>query len=89
MGLDLFRTHIISNKTVQLRTVDGLLQLIESERGGDVVDHSLLKSLLRMLSDLQIYQEAFEKKFLDATDRLYAAEGRQLMHERDVRKGAL
>lgn len=30
--------------------------LIESERQGDVVDRSLLKSLLRMLSDLQIYQ---------------------------------
>ncbi|XP_033637591.1 cullin-4A-like [Asterias rubens] len=84
MGLDLFRSHIISNKTVQMRTVEGLLQLIESERGGDVVDHSLLKSLLRMLSDLQIYEEAFEKKFLDATERLYAAEGKQLMHERDV-----
>ena len=54
MGLDLFRAHIISNRTVQTRTVDGLLRLIESERGGDVVDHSLLKSLLRMLSDLQV-----------------------------------
>lgn len=84
MGLDLFRAHIISNRTVQTRTVDGLLRLIESERGGDVVDHSLLKSLLRMLSDLQIYEDAFEKRFLDATDTLYAVEGRRLMHERDV-----
>jgi len=84
MGLDLFRVHIISNKTVQTRTVDGILLLIEKERNGEAVERQLLKSLLRMLSDLQIYQEAFESKFLQATDRLYAAEGQRLMQERDV-----
>ncbi|XP_071950198.1 cullin-4A-like [Antedon mediterranea] len=84
MGLDLFRVHIISNKLVETRTVDGLLLLIANERAADVVDHSLLKSLLRMLSDLQIYGNAFERKFLDATDRLYALEGQRLMEERDV-----
>jgi len=84
MGLELFRLHIISHPLVQSRTVDGLLQLIEKERHGDAVDRSLLKSLLRMLSDLQMYQEAFEMEFLRATDRLYAAEGQQLMHDRDV-----
>ena len=52
---------------VQTRTVDGILMLIEQERHGDMVDRSLLKSLLRMLSDLQIYKDAFEKKFLLAT----------------------
>lgn len=54
MGLDLFRTHIISHQIVQAKTVNGLLQLIERERGGEAVDRQLLKSLLRMLSDLQV-----------------------------------
>lgn len=81
MGLDLFRHHIAMNTLIQTRTVDGLLLLIERERGGDAVDISLLKSLLRMLSDLQIYQDAFEHKFLQATERLYAAEGQRLMRE--------
>ncbi|XP_075976707.1 cullin 4 isoform X1 [Anticarsia gemmatalis] len=81
MGLDLFRHHIAMNTLVQTRTVDGLLLLIERERGGDAVDISLLKSLLRMLSDLQIYQDAFEQKFLLATERLYQAEGQRLMRE--------
>lgn len=62
MGLELFRRHIILNPVVQNRTVDGLLMLIEQERQGDAVDRTLLKSLLRMLTDLQIYQEAFEAK---------------------------
>lgn len=84
MGLDLFRTHIVGHHIVQSRTVDGLLQLIDRERSGETVDRGRLKSLLRMLSDLQIYQEAFEKKFLEATDSLYRAEGQRLMEERDV-----
>lgn len=84
MGLDLFRVHIISNTIVQTRTVDGILLLIERERNNEQVDRQLLKSLLRMLSDLQIYSDAFETKFLQATDRLYAAEGQRLMQERDV-----
>ena len=54
MGLDLFRCHITSNSEVQTRSVDGILQLIERERGGEAIDRHLLKSLLRMLSDLQV-----------------------------------
>lgn len=55
MGLDLFRTHIVGHHIVQNRTVDGLLQLIDRERSGEAVDRSRLKSLLRMLSDLQVW----------------------------------
>lgn len=84
MGLDLFRSHIAMNSTVQKRTVDGLLMLIEKERNGDAVDRTLLKSLLRMLSDLQIYQDAFENNFLIATKNLYQAEGQKKMQELEV-----
>lgn len=82
--MDLFRSHIAMNTTVQKRTVEGLLMLIEKERTGDAVDRTLLKSLLRMLSDLQIYQDAFEEKFLLATKQLYQAEGQKKMQELDV-----
>ena len=54
MGLDLFRVHIITNKKVQARTVEGILLLIERERNSEAIDRHLLKSLLRMLSDLQV-----------------------------------
>lgn len=84
MGLDLFRNHIALNNLVQKRTVEGLLFLIEKERNGDTVDRTLLKSLLRMLSDLSIYQDAFEEKFLLATKQLYQAEGQKRMQELEV-----
>lgn len=54
MGLELFRNHIISDKMVQSKTIDGILLLIEQERNGEAVDRSLLRSLLSMLSDLQV-----------------------------------
>lgn len=56
MGLELFRNHIISDKMVQSKTIDGILLLIERERSGEAVDRSLLRSLLSMLSDLQVGQ---------------------------------
>ncbi|XP_063350603.1 cullin-4B [Pelmatolapia mariae] len=84
MGLELFRFYIISDLKVQSKTIDGILRLIERERNGEAIDRSLLRSLLSMLSDLQIYQESFEQRFLEETNRLYAAEGQRLMQEREV-----
>uniref|UniRef100_A2A432-2 Isoform 2 of Cullin-4B n=1 Tax=Mus musculus TaxID=10090 RepID=A2A432-2 len=84
MGLELFRAHIISDQKVQTKTIDGILLLIERERNGEAIDRSLLRSLLSMLSDLQIYQDSFEQQFLQETNRLYAAEGQKLMQEREV-----
>lgn len=83
-GLELFRTHIVSDTAVQKRTVDGILEQIELERNGETVDRSLIRSLLGMLSDLQVYKDSFEERFLIETNRLYAAEGQRLMQERDV-----
>ncbi|XP_077094217.1 cullin-4A [Siphateles boraxobius] len=83
-GLELFRTHIVSDSGVQSRTVEGILEQIERERGGETVDRSLLRSLLGMLSDLQVYKDSFEQRFLTETTRLYAAEGQRLMQDRDV-----
>uniref|UniRef100_A0A3B3C8M5 Cullin 4B n=1 Tax=Oryzias melastigma TaxID=30732 RepID=A0A3B3C8M5_ORYME len=84
MGLELFRFYIISDLKVQSKTINGILLLIERERNGEAIDRSLLRSLLSMLSDLQIYQDSFEQRFLEETNRLYAAEGQRLMQEREV-----
>uniref|UniRef100_A0A8C4Q0Q2 Cullin 4B n=1 Tax=Eptatretus burgeri TaxID=7764 RepID=A0A8C4Q0Q2_EPTBU len=84
MGLELFRLHVLGERQVRLRTLDGLLLLIQHERSGDSVPRSLLRSLLSMLADLQIYHECFEQRFLEETTRLYAAEGQRRMQECEV-----
>ena len=84
MSLDLFRSQVVSHPRIQSRTIEGILLLIERERKMESVDRSLLKSLLRMLSDLQIYQQVFEGKFLKSTEEFYAGEGQRLMEELEV-----
>jgi cullin 4 len=54
LSLELFKTHIISNRLVQTRCVNGLLFLIDHERNGELIDRSLVKSLLNMLYKLQV-----------------------------------
>ncbi|XP_033368885.1 cullin-4A isoform X2 [Parus major] len=72
MGLELFRNHIISDKQVQTKTIDGILLLIERERNGEAVDRSLLRSLLSMLSDLQVpeYLHHVNKRLEEEGDRV-------------------
>ncbi|XP_075056145.1 cullin-4A [Mixophyes fleayi] len=84
MGLELFCSHVISDRLVQMKTIDGILLLIERERSGEAVDRSLLRSLLGMLSDLQVYKDSFEVRFLEETNCLYASEGQRLMQEREI-----
>lgn len=54
----------MSDGAVQKRTVDGILEQIERERNGETVDRSLLRSLLGMLSDLQVIGQCFIKLVL-------------------------
>ncbi|OXB63959.1 hypothetical protein ASZ78_006830 [Callipepla squamata] len=72
MGLELFRNHVVSDKQVQNKTIDGILLLIERERSGEAVDRSLLRSLLSMLSDLQVpeYLHHVSKRLEEEGDRV-------------------
>jgi cullin-4 len=69
---------------VERRAVVGLLQQIDAERRGDTVDRVLLGHVLRSLTNLGIYQTAFQTPFLQQTQEFYATEGLQLMASSDV-----
>lgn len=79
MGLHLFRTHLALHPEVERKGVEGLLVLIDAERKGEAVDRTLVRDLLRMLSSLGMYTQAFEGAFLAHSSRFYAAEGEQLI----------
>ncbi len=64
--------------------MQGLLHLIECERRGDVVNRVLLSHVLRMLTSLGIYEEAFQGGFLEASTAFYAAEGVRMMQSTDT-----
>mmetsp|Transcript_54946 Transcript_54946/g.112192 ORF Transcript_54946/g.112192 Transcript_54946/m.112192 type:complete len:775 (+) Transcript_54946:478-2802(+) len=83
MGLQLFRKHLDLAPEVINKCIQGILSLIHKERIGDMVNRTLLRSLLRMLSALQLYPQ-FEAHFLDATDGFYREEGNAKIQELDV-----
>lgn len=67
-----------------MKTVQGLLSLIESERRGDGVNRLLLSHLLRMLTNLGIYEDIFQGVFLECSTAFYSAEGVQYMQETEA-----
>lgn len=69
---------------MQTRCVEGLLLLISKERDGEVIERAPLSSLLRMLHNIGIYADTFQRPFLEMTTRYYQAEGDRLMLELDV-----
>ena len=50
-------------------------------RCNESVDRGLLKSLLRMFVDLQIYQEVFELEFLGETETMYRVESLRMIRD--------
>lgn len=78
-GLYIFRDTIARNPAIRERLRSLLLRNIELERNGELVDRSLLKSILRMLVDLGVhsnvvYEDDFESFFLERTLDFYRAE---------------
>jgi cullin 3 len=62
-----------------------LFERIQRERQGEAIDQSLVKSLIRMFSELEskehnIYNEFFEKPFLETTTQFYRYESLQFIH---------
>ncbi|CAJ0748125.1 2552_t:CDS:10 [Entrophospora sp. SA101] len=81
LGLELFRKHIMIASNIRNKALNGILSLIKQERDGDVIDHALIKSLIRMFIDLNIYHHGFENPFLEETRSYFMIEGQRLVSE--------
>eukprot|EP01090_Pellita_catalonica_P012197 TRINITY_DN2593_c0_g1_i5.p1 TRINITY_DN2593_c0_g1~~TRINITY_DN2593_c0_g1_i5.p1 ORF type:complete len:729 (-),score=101.89 TRINITY_DN2593_c0_g1_i5:541-2727(-) len=77
MGLDLFRTHIATDESIDRKTLYGVLSLVDKERNGETIDTILLKNVISMYISLRIYATKFEPKFLATSARYYSEEGRE------------
>uniref|UniRef100_A0A183CMK0 Cullin domain-containing protein n=1 Tax=Globodera pallida TaxID=36090 RepID=A0A183CMK0_GLOPA len=76
--------HIVERCGICSRTVTGILQLIEKDRRGIQINKQLLKSLIRIFMNLQMYDRAFEREFLKATEQFYREESQQKIQELDL-----
>lgn len=85
-GLKLFRDVVVRQPTVKPRLKRLLLDNIRRERNGEVIDKGLMKNTLTMLVDLGIqthavYNEDFEKAFLEETFAFYREEAQRFIAE--------
>jgi cullin 3 len=79
MSLQVFREVIAYHTEVRERMRAILLGNIAQERAGFIIDRDIMKEILAMLVDLGvdgiiIYEEDFERHFLDATRNFYRME---------------
>ncbi|KAL8200691.1 hypothetical protein R6Q59_003665 [Mikania micrantha] len=76
LGLNLWRDNIVHTMKIQMRLKDTLLELVQRERGGEVINRGLMRNVVKMLMDLgsSVYQEDFEKPFLVVSADFYRGE---------------
>ncbi|TKR80029.1 hypothetical protein L596_014165 [Steinernema carpocapsae] len=84
LGLREFRKCVLESPKIRGRLISSLLHVISNERSGQPIDRSLVKSLLRMLSNLDLYKDHFENDFLKSSETLYGQEGREKIGELKV-----
>ncbi|KAF5764221.1 putative cullin protein, neddylation [Helianthus annuus] len=81
LGLNLWRDNVIHLTGIQTRLQNSLLQLIHKERTGHVINHGMMRNIIKMLSDLgpSVYQVDFERPFLEASGDFYRIESREFI----------
>ena len=78
-GLQIFRDEICRNSRIKDRLQIMLLDLIQRERTGEMIERGLLKSITSMLVELgrDVYTKDFESPFLAASATFYQAESQE------------
>ncbi|XP_051146099.1 cullin-3A-like [Andrographis paniculata] len=81
LGLNLWRDNVIHSINIQPRLQNTVLDLIYQERTGEVINRGLMRNIIKMLMDLgpSVYQEDFEKPFLEVSADFYRAESQEFI----------
>jgi cullin 3 len=81
LGLNLWRDHIVKFPNIRDRLLNTLLDLVHTERTGEIIDRGLMRNVIKMLMDLgpSVYHDDFEKSFLDVTANFYRIESQQFI----------
>jgi cullin 3 len=87
LGLRLFKDNIAKHPKIGPRLLTTLLDSIKRERNGEVINRKLLKNVTQMLVDLgtpsvskrSVYEEEFEKHFLETSAQFYKLESQNFI----------
>ncbi|CAF2528474.1 unnamed protein product [Rotaria sp. Silwood2] len=89
MGLALFRENIVQFPTIQEHLRDALLEMIDRERYGQIVDKTTMKDIRQMFTILDIDSlfvdvEPFETRLLQCSTDFYQRESEKLLVEKNI-----
>ncbi|KAK8762567.1 hypothetical protein V5799_026169 [Amblyomma americanum] len=89
LGLVLFRDNVARYDDVRDKLREMLLQMINRDREGEVVDRPLVKDACQMLIKVgvdsrSVYEEDFERSFLDESAKFYSLESQKHLAENDA-----
>ncbi|CAF5093356.1 unnamed protein product [Rotaria sp. Silwood1] len=89
MGLTLFHTNILQDSMIQKRLMEALIEVIDNERCGEIIDKTLVKDICKMLISVgndsrHIYAEFFETPFLQHSTEFYQRESEKLLAENNA-----
>uniref|UniRef100_A0A453D9E9 Cullin family profile domain-containing protein n=1 Tax=Aegilops tauschii subsp. strangulata TaxID=200361 RepID=A0A453D9E9_AEGTS len=84
-GLELWRDIVVRSPKIHGRLVDTLLELIHRERMGEMINRGLMRNTTKMLMELgsSVYQDDFERPFLEVSASFYSGESQQCIERCD------
>lgn len=76
LALELWRDHVVRDPRIRQRLLAILLDMVQRERTGEVIDRGLVRATTRMLVDLGqgVYSDEFEEPFLASAADFYKKE---------------
>ncbi|KAK1314245.1 Cullin-3A [Acorus calamus] len=79
LGLNLWKDYIAQSLVIQVRLEHTLLELIEKERTGEVINRGLMRNVIQMLKELgpSVYQEDFETPLIAQSANFYRVESQK------------
>lgn len=89
LGLNLFRDHVVRYGCIRDHLRDTLLSYVRRERRGEVIDRLAVRHACQMLIELGIesravYQEDFERPFLQESAEFYKMESQRFLEQNSV-----
>ncbi|KAH9288753.1 hypothetical protein KI387_032870 [Taxus chinensis] len=79
LGMKLWRENIVKISIICDRLRDTLLDLVHRERMSEIINRGLMRNIIKMLMEASVYQDDFERPFLNITFDFYRIESQQFI----------